>query len=114
VTPLARSQLREIVARLAKVQAVVDAFAKEDLDGALALQLIDRSDRALFVGVSSHGWKTAHVFAHYDLGSVDAVRERLTAARQQAARITQLGSRLQGVVPPAASTDCTATAEQQG
>jgi integrase len=38
------------------------------------------------------GWKTAHVFKHYDLGNVEALRERLTAALAKAATITPLQS----------------------
>jgi integrase len=36
------------------------------------------------------GWKTAHVFKHYDLGNVDALRARLSAARARAAKVRPL------------------------
>ena len=43
------------------------------------------------------GWKTANVFRHYDLGNVEALRERLTQARAKVARITGSGTRRQRV-----------------
>ena len=36
------------------------------------------------------GHQTAHVFRHYDLGDVDALRARLSAARARAARVRPL------------------------
>src|SRR5262249_50301939 len=36
------------------------------------------------------GWKTAHVFRHYDLGNVDALRQRLAQARATVAALTPL------------------------
>jgi hypothetical protein len=39
MTALAESQLREMLERLDKVQRVVDAYAKQDASGAIALLL---------------------------------------------------------------------------
>jgi integrase len=50
------------------------------------------------------GWKTAHVFKHYDLGNVDALRERLARARKKTAVI----ARLAGTRRRAVRTSCTA------
>jgi hypothetical protein len=36
------------------------------------------------------GHQTAHVFRRYDLGDVEALRQRLTRARKKAATITRL------------------------
>jgi hypothetical protein len=38
------------------------------------------------------GHKTNHVFRHYDLGNVEALRQRLAGARTKAAAITPLQS----------------------
>jgi hypothetical protein len=46
------------------------------------------------------GWKTAHVFTHYDLGNIDGLRDRLTRARKKAATISRVdGTRRQRVAP---------------
>jgi hypothetical protein len=58
------------------------------------------------------GWKTHHVFAHYDLGDVDALRQRLTQARAKVARITGGVTRRQRVTQRRAANDCTTTAQQ--
>jgi hypothetical protein len=36
------------------------------------------------------GHQTSHVFRHYDLGNVEALRQRLAAARTKAATLTPL------------------------
>jgi hypothetical protein len=59
------------------------------------------------------GHQTAHVFRHYDLGNVEALRERLTRARAKAATIGRVdGSWQQRVVRQPAAESCTATAQQ--
>jgi hypothetical protein len=52
--------------------------------------------------------KTAHVFRRYDLGNVEALRQRLTHARKKAATVT----RLRGTAKQRATAagDCTARA----
>jgi hypothetical protein len=40
--------------------------------------------------VRDDGHQTAHVFRHYDLGNVDALRTRLAQARTKAATVTRM------------------------
>ena len=59
------------------------------------------------------GHHTAHVFRRYDLGDVDALRQRLTRARTRAATVTRLrDTRKQRVAQGEAEGSCTATAQQ--
>jgi integrase len=57
------------------------------------------------------GWKSRHVFDHYDLGDVDALRQRLTQARAKVVRL-QGGTQRQRVAQGTAARDCTPTAHQ--
>ena len=58
------------------------------------------------------GWKTHHVFAHYDLGDVDALRQRMTAARAKVANLSGVVTRRQRVAQGQAARDCTTTAQR--
>jgi hypothetical protein len=59
------------------------------------------------------GHQTAHVFKHYDLGNVDALRERLTRARKKAATVTRLrDSRNQRAAEARTDDSYTAAAQQ--
>ena len=58
------------------------------------------------------GHQTSHVFRHYDLGDVEALRARLAQARQQVATITGLATRRQRVAQGRAARDCTTTAQR--
>jgi integrase len=59
------------------------------------------------------GHQTSHVFKHYDLGNVDALRDRLTRARKKAANIARLGDvRSQRAPRTAGGGSCTAAAQQ--
>jgi integrase len=59
------------------------------------------------------GHQTAHVFRRYDLDDVDALRQRLTRARTQAASVTRLrDTRKQRVARGQVAGCCTATAQQ--
>jgi hypothetical protein len=59
------------------------------------------------------GHQTPHVFKHYDLGNVDALRERLTRARKKAATVTRLrDSRKQRTARERTDGSCTAAAQQ--
>jgi integrase len=58
-------------------------------------------------------WKTRHMVGHYNLGNVDALRQRLTRARLQAAAVAQLGdSTEQRGVRRRAPGSCTAPTQQ--
>ena len=58
------------------------------------------------------GHQTAHVFRRYDLGEVDALRQRLSRARTKAAIVTQLrGSAKQHATQGTAADSCTAAAQ---
>ena len=60
------------------------------------------------------GWKTAHVVRHYDLGNVEALRERLGRARRKVAAVTGPRDRRQQRVPGHESAgSCTAAAQQE-
>lgn len=68
---------------------------------------MDKAD-AMKIG----GWKTAHVFRRYDLGDVDALRQRLTHARTKATTVTRLrDSAKQRATRGPAADSCTATAQ---
>jgi integrase len=56
------------------------------------------------------GWKTAHVFRHYDLGDVNALRQRMTQARAKVVRLSGGVTRRQRVAQGGAARDCTPTA----
>jgi integrase len=58
------------------------------------------------------GWKTAHVFRHYDLGNVDALRARMSHARAKVASLTGVVTRRQRVAEGRAARDCTTTAQR--
>lgn len=59
------------------------------------------------------GHQTSHVFKYYDLGNVDALRERLTRARRKAATIVRFGdSRKHRAARPTAAGSCAAAAQQ--
>jgi hypothetical protein len=67
---------------------------------------MDEAD-AMLVG----GWRTTHVFKHYNLGNVDALRQRLSAAR--AAAVARLDdSPRQPVTRGRPDGSCTAPTQQ--
>jgi integrase len=59
------------------------------------------------------GHQTSHLFKRYDLGDTDALRQRLTRARQHAATLHRLrGNQQQRVAHGRSADDCTATTQQ--
>jgi integrase len=58
------------------------------------------------------GWKSRHVFDHYDLGDVNSLRERLTTARAKVAKLTGVVTRRQCVAQGDTARNCTTTAQR--
>ena len=59
-------------------------------------------------------WKTAHVGRHYDLGNVEALRERLGRARCKVAAVSRLRDRQQPRVSRHKSAaSCIAATQQE-